>query len=383
MRICQITSAAFPPEEGIGNYIYGLSTQLLNKGHSVTILTRSSKGKKPREHLDNMQIIRVPFLRLYPFYMNIHSMMMNRVFRSLESQFDLVHIHSPLVPKIHTTLPTIATIHTPMKIDTLASFHETRNLRTTLWKLSGQFISYPLEVHLLQTANIITVVAKSVAQELQEYPLKNNDLLVMGNGIDNATFTPGRTTPTERYVLFTGRLSYRKGLFDLIEAAKDVCENHQDVSFIITGSGILIDTLRERINELGLTKRIKFPGFVTREQLITLYQNATIYVVPSHYEGLPTVLLEAMSCGLPVIATAVSGNLDVITPGTNGLLVPPQNPKQLAEAITTLLEDDQLRTTLGNNARSTIEKQYTWDIISEKYLEQYHTLLPTKQKTHS
>ena len=374
MRICHITSASFPPEEGIGNYVYGLSTQLIKKGHTVTIITRSSRGKKHNEQIDNIQIIRVPYLPIYPLYMKIHSIFVNNLFKSLESKFDIVHIHSPLSPVVQTTLPIIATIHTPMKTDTKASYNENKNLRTTIWKLSGRFISIPLEVKLIKRANVITVVANSVAQELQEYPTENKKIIVMGNGIDNTLFKPIEKKSEKKYILFTGRLSYRKGLFDLIESGKYICEKYPDVSFIITGSGILSDTLRERINELGIADQFKFLGFVTREELITLYQNATLYVLPSHYEGLPTVLLEAMSCGLPVIATAVSGNLDVITHGKNGILVPPKSPEKIAEAISTLLDDEQLRKNLGENARKTIEEKYTWDIISNNFLTHYNSL---------
>jgi glycosyltransferase involved in cell wall biosynthesis len=375
MRICQITSASFPPEEGIGNYVYGLSTQLIKKGHTVTIITRGSRGKKHHELVDNIEIIRVPFLPIYPLYMRIHSFFVNNLFKSLESKFDIVHIHSPLSPIVQTKLPVMATIHTPMKTDTQASYNENKNLRTTIWKLSGRFISYPLEIKLIKRANVITVVANSVAQELQEYPSENKKIIVMGNGIDNTLFKPVGKKSEKKYILFTGRLSYRKGLFDLIECGKYICEKYPDVTFIITGSGILSDTLRERINELGLADQFKFLGFVTREELITLYQNATLYVLPSHYEGLPTVLLEAMSCGLPVIATAVSGNLDVITHGKNGILVPPKSPEKIAEAISSLLDDEQLRKNLGENARKTIEENYTWDIISNNYLKYYKTLI--------
>jgi len=375
MRICQITSAAFPPEEGIGNYVYGLSTQLIKKGHSVTVITRGSRGKKQKETIDGIEIIRAPFLPMYPLYMKIHSIYVNKLFQSLESRFDIVHIHSPLSPIVDTKLPVLATIHTPMKTDTLASFNENKNLRTAVWRLSGRYITYPLEVDLIKRANVITVVANSVAQELKEYPTQNKKIIVMGNGIDNTIFKPVEKKNEKKYILFTGRLSYRKGLFDLIECGKYICEKYPDISFIITGSGILSDTLQERINELGLAKQFKFLGFVTREELIKLYQNATLYVLPSHYEGLPTVLLEAMSCGLPVIATAVSGNLDVITHGKNGILVPPKSPEKIAEAISLLLEDEQIRKKLGENARKTIEEKYTWDILSNNYLKYYTSLI--------
>lgn len=374
MRICQITSAAFPPEEGVGNYVFGLSTQLLKKGHTVTILTRGSRREKNHEIIDGIEIFRVPFFPVYPLYMKIQTNLVNKLFTTLESKFDIVHIHSPLSPILHTTIPVIATIHTPMKTDMLASFHENRNFRTTLWMISGRFISYPLEVQLLKQAKIITVVANSVANELQQYPTQNKTINVVGNGIDASLFTPAVKKGNDPYILFTGRLSYRKGLFDLIECGKHICKHYPDVSFVIPGSGRLAQTLQEKVQELGIANQFKFLGFVPREELIRLYQNATLYVLPSHYEGLPTVLLEAMSCGLPVVATAVSGNLDVITQGKNGILVPPKSPEKLAEAIASLLDDEQKRETLGHNARKTIEEHYTWDIISNKFLAYYASL---------
>jgi glycosyltransferase involved in cell wall biosynthesis len=93
MRICQITSASLPPEEGIGNYVFGLSTQLINKGHDVTVITRSSLGKKPIEMVGDIKVIRALFLPIYPVYMNIHRIVVNNIFKSLESKFDIVHIH--------------------------------------------------------------------------------------------------------------------------------------------------------------------------------------------------------------------------------------------------------------------------------------------------
>ncbi len=375
MRICQITSASLPPEEGIGNYVNGLSRQFVKKGHTVTIITRGSKGKKQKEHYDGIEIIRIPFIPLYPFYMTIQKSLFNTAFKKIESNFDIVHIHSPLSPPIQTTLPTIATIHTPMKADTRASFNETRNLRTTIWRISGNCISYPLEVTLIQNAKIITVVATSVAEELKEYPTTNKKIIMMGNGIDHHLFKPVEKKTQEKYILFTGRLSYRKGLFDLVESAHHICKKYPDVSFKVTGSGVLVDELRRRTQDLGIEKQFHLLGFVSREQLVSLYQNATVYALPSHYEGLPTVLLEAMACGAPVVATAVSGNVDVITHNENGLLIPPKAPEKLTEALSLLLDDDQLRKKLGKNARKTIEEKYTWDSISNNYLNLYQSLL--------
>jgi len=149
------------------------------------------------------------------------------------------------------------------------------------------------------------------------------------------------------------------------------------VYFVIPGKGYLSDKLQKKVKDIGLQDKFKFLGYINKEKLIQLYQNATVYVTPSHYEGLPTVLLEAMSCGLPVVATGVSGNLDVILSGKNGILVPPKSPKKMADAVSMLLDDNEMRKSLGVAARKTIEERYTWDKISNVMLECYNSLLET------
>jgi alpha-maltose-1-phosphate synthase len=372
MKICMVTSAPFPPEEGIGYYVYNLSKKLIEKGHKVTIITRGSINKSTQEVLDEIDIIRGTFIPIYPFYIQIHGIFVNKIFKTLESEFDIVHIHSPLSPSIQTSLPIIATIHTPTLTDTRSI--EEKDFRAMIEKLMSRFVSYPIELKLLKQADIITAVANSVAYELHEYGLNPNDVIVVGNGVDEEIFTPMINKTQERYILYTGRLSHRKGLFDLIECGKYICKKYPDVSFVIPGKGILLNKLKTQVEKIGLKDKFKFLGFVDRIKLIQLYQNAAVYVMPSHYEGLPTVLLEAMSCGLPVVATSVSGNLDVLSSGENGILIPPKSPEKMAYAISLLLDDESLRKKVGSNARKTIEEHYSWEVITNKFLKCYQSL---------
>jgi len=375
MNICMIMSTPFPPEEGIGNYVYGLSSKLINLGHKVTIITRGNLFKTRREFIDDICVIKPPFFPLYPFHIQFHGLFLNRIFKKMGEEFDIVHIHSPLSPLISTSLPIIATIHTPMLIDTKKRTDETKDIRARIEQLIGRYISFHIEMDLIERANKITTVAHSVAMELREYGLNSKDVEVIGNGVDEKIFTPIKNKVDEKYILYSGRLDYRKGLFDLIESSKIICQVHPELSFVITGKGILVDKLKRRVNESGLKNNFNFVGFVSREKLIQLYQQATIYVLPSHYEGLPTVLLEAMACGCPVVATSVSGNLDVLTQDHDGILVPPKSPDKIAEAVLKLLDDEKMMNTLGINARNTIENRFTWSIISKKFLHFYNSLI--------
>jgi glycosyltransferase involved in cell wall biosynthesis len=160
-----------------------------------------------------------------------------------------------------------------------------------------------------------------------------------------------------------------------VECAKIVCDEYPDVRFLICGKGPFYEKLEKAVYSQNMQKQVKLLGYVKRNVLIRLYQNATVHVVPSHYEGLPTVILEAMSCGLPVVATNVCGNKEVISNGENGFLVPPKSPKLLAEAILNLLGNVSLRNRIGRAARKTIEERYTWDQITDNVLSCYSHVL--------
>lgn len=367
MRICVITSASFPPEEGIGNYIYNMSKELIRKGHHVTIITRGF-SKLQEEDFEGIRLFRVPFFPVYPFHVQVHGIFVKKLFSSIQSDFDIVHFHTPLPSPIETNLPTITTVHTPMKTDT--GKVELINPFSIAIKLQGK-ISCRIESKLFEISDKITSVASSVSQELGEYGLDPNDVEVIGNGVDEKVFYPIQSKSREKYILYTGRLSYRKGLFDFIQCGISICSRYPDIKFKLTGKGPLVDKLEKIVHQSGYEDRFEFLGYVEKNKLIELYQNATVFVLPSHYEGLPTTLLEAMSCGLPIVATAVSGNLDVLKSKKNGILVPIKSPDKMAEAVSSLLDDKNLRIKLGIAARKTIENKFTWNVISDKILRCY------------
>lgn len=377
MRICVITSANFPPEEGIGNYIYNMSKELIRKGNQVTIITRGF-SKIKEEYFEGIRLYRVPFFPFYPIHVQIHGIFVKRFFSSIQSDFDIIHFHTPLPSPLKTNLPTITTVHTPMKTDTAKV--ELVNPLSVAVKLQGK-ISCLIESQLFNNSDKITSVASSVSQELSEYGLNPVDVEVIGNGVDEKLFCPIQNKTNEKYILYTGRLSYRKGLFDFIECGVKICSQYPDINFKLTGKGPLFDKLKRIVQESGYENRFEFLGHVEKSKLIELYQNATIFVLPSHYEGLPTTLLEAMSCGLPVVATAVSGNLDVIESGNNGILVPIKSPDKMVEAVSALLDDENLRSELGLAARTTIEEKFTWDVISNKILRCYNSFYKGQVET--
>ena len=369
MRICMVQSTPFPPEEGIGYYVYNLSQNLIKRGHEITVITRGSYKTKINT-IDGINLIKAPFLPLYPFHIHIHEYFINNIVKKNENKFDLIHIHTPLTPVIHTKLPVISTVHTSVVED--VKHIEKVDIKSILIQLMTRYISYPLITKTIQQSDIVTTVAYSVATELKQH-FQIDDAVVVGNGVNEKIFKSINKKSEKNYILYIGRLSYRKGIFDLLESAKEICQKYP-VSFILVGKGELEKKVKTFIRRENLESRIKLTGHIPRNKLIQFYQTAMIFILPSHYEGLPTVLLEAMSCSLPVIATDVSGNVDVIKNGVNGILVPPRDPEGIIQSISYLIENPSIRQNLGERARKTIEVNNTWDIITDRIEKCYHII---------
>lgn len=362
-----VISTPFPPEEGIGYYVYNLSKKMIEKGHKVTVITKG-KLKIEKINFDGICVFKVPFIPLYPFHISIYGYFINKMLKKIENNFDIIHIHTPLSPVIKTSLPIVSTVHTSVIED--ARHIEIVDIKSLLVKkIFTKLVSKPLLFNLINRSCAVTTVSNSVASELKIY-FGFSNAIVVGNGVDEKIFKPINNKNKRKYILYVGRLSYRKGLFDLLKCAKIICERY-NINFFLIGKGELKRKLKDKINKEGLQSKVLFLGYVSRKELVHLYQNATVFVIPSHYEGLPTVILEAMACGLPVVATEIGANKDVINNCKNGLLIPTKSPEKMAEAISTLIEDEELRIKLGKNARKTIQEKFTWDVVTDKVLMTY------------
>lgn len=366
-----ITSEFPPYSGGVGYYVYNLSKRLVESNNNVTIITcKRNSNQMYQEFVEGICIRRVPFYPIYPFHSLLLKFSINRLFKLLENNFEIVHVHSPMPLLVKTSLPIITTVHTPMLID--SRYHEIFDFKSLFEKVQSSIIYPPMESDLFRSSTKITTVSQTVALELREYGLDTSKIIVVKNGVNSQTFLPCKKRDSaEEYILFTGVLRARKGLFDLIRSASYVCKIKPSTKFIICGKGPFRKKMENEVKKLGLEKQVIFLGYVSRNELIHIFQNATLQVIPSHYEGMPNTLLEGMSCGLPIVATDIGGNNEVIVSGINGFLVPPKSPQIMAEVILKLLNDSTLRKEIGEKARSTIEKYYTWDKIADNILEVY------------
>jgi glycosyltransferase involved in cell wall biosynthesis len=152
-------------------------------------------------------------------------------------------------------------------------------------------------------------------------------------------------------LLFVGYLLPAKGVFELVESFNRIAEKHPRALLVLVGEGPAWDELKARIADSPHGDRIRLAGHVHRDRVTDFYRAADVAVLPSHHEGMPNVVLEGMACGLPILGSDVGGIPEAVPDERFGLVVPPQDPERLAEAMDRLLADTALRTSMGRACR--------------------------------
>ena len=180
------------------------------------------------------------------------------------------------------------------------------------------------------------------------------------------------------HILYLGHIGKEKGSFDLISAAKTVLRQDYGVVFDLAGQEQVIGDMKQLSTEVvdaGLDQFIHIHPAVTGTEKIKLFRSADIFVYPSYHEGMPMAVIEAMACGLPIIATQVGGLPDLVCPGVNGLLVPAGQPDQLANAIHQLVVNPQLRYSMQTSSFRRAQENFDIEKLVSRLLDIYRALL--------
>ena len=208
-------------------------------------------------------------------------------------------------------------------------------------------------------------------------PICDGKVRSIYHGLDVSQFDfrlPAKINSGEPLILSVARLVEKKGLDDLIAAADILRRRGRAFHVEIIGSGPQREALKAQAKGLGLANRVKLPGAQAHDVVCLAYQRASVFVLPcviasnGDRDGIPNVLLEAMASGVPVISTPVSGIPELIESGRDGLLVPPNDPEGLAEAIDKVLGSQELRENLARAARAKIESSFSLDASAERLL---------------
>jgi len=224
-----------------------------------------------------------------------------------------------------------------------------------------------------------TVVANSVAARdiLLEEGLAAESIAVIPNGVDlGSTLLRGFAAKPRRRVITVANLRPEKSHETLFAAADLLASDFPDVEFQIVGDGPRRAELEGLVRAHGLERRVQFLGH--REDVAQLLAEADIFVLPSRSEAFPNGAIEAMAAGLPVVASAIGGLLDLIEHGHTGLLFEPGNPAALADALRHLFTDRSIASAIGQRAQTQVRQRYSFERMVQSFEELYVASLPAR-----
>jgi glycosyltransferase involved in cell wall biosynthesis len=237
---------------------------------------------------------------------------------------------------------------------------------------------WPLRFLLMQS-DLIVANSEAFRQDfLEVFPRFRNKTAFIHNGIDwNEIHPVGRPVPTRdrAYILCVAAHNVKKAIDVLLKAFSRVAGTFPDVQLILVGDGPLRGELEQLASELQLHDRVVFAGAKDRAEVVEMLHGCRIFALPSRSEPFGIAVVEAMACGKPVIGTRTGGIPEIIDDGEDGLLVEPDNPDQLAEAILRLLSDASLRERMSARGPSKVRSKFLWEHTASSYERVFERLL--------
>lgn len=219
----------------------------------------------------------------------------------------------------------------------------------------------------------VAAVSKNLGRKLQKIGIPESKIKIVYNGVDQQRFYPlpadqiskelGLTNSSR--ILFVGNLKKEKGCMDLLESFSQLSPHHPELKLFFAGTGTMLASMEQFCIINNLIDKVQFLGKVEHAELNYWYNAASIVCLPSYNEGVPNVLLEAMACGTPVVATSVGGIPEIVTQDT-GLLVQPGNTHALQKALDAALRHDWNRKTINRHAQ-----QFSWEKNIRQMLDMF------------
>ena len=352
-------------------FVLQLGKQLKKHGHSVTVYTSNHSHLPVYEKIQGLDVIRFKMIfsplnnPICPGFFNIYKKIRD---------FDIIHVHNEhsfvtlftCFINLFYKEPIILTCHGQLRFDNYwKDLFETIYSRTV-----GKFI--------FKNIDKVAALSESDKKYLISIGVDSRKIVVIPNAInheylDNISYNMKKQEERdEKILLYVGVLIKRKGVDYLIKSIPDIIKDNR-LSCIIVGKGDYREQLKSLVDKLDLADNVFFKGSVSTEELYYYYNNADIFVLPSVSEGLPTTILEAMYFGLPVVSTDIPGIRDHFS--DSAILVLPKNEKELSKAIIRVLNDLPLREDLSRRGKELVREKYTWDKVSNTYINIYHELL--------
>jgi glycosyltransferase involved in cell wall biosynthesis len=401
MRICILTTS-FPLYKGVGPGVHVIekARHLVRLGVEVDVLAPHHSGTARYEVIDGIHVYRVRYV------------LPERWQTLCYGAGILTNLKKNLWTKLQLPLLLVALFLNTVKLTRKSDLiHAHWSLAGLLGVLVGKLLGKPVVV-MIHRARVDMFRGNPIIKfvlEHADYVLCNSSFTlskvlevsrprvykVISPAVDIERFQPDvdlsifherePDIPKDRPLVFSlGRLIEWKGFTHLIDAIALLSEVPVPY-LIIGGHGPLREQLQRRVQDKRIANRVKFLGYIPNEYTPAYYSAADVFVLPSvvdergDTEGLGVVLLEALACKTPCVASNVGGIPDVITDGLNGFLVEPGNPKALADKILQLITNDKLRQEMGVQGRLFVEKHFSWQAKAHEIFKVYQVLLRERE----
>jgi len=368
---------------GVGVHVTEVAAALERRGHEVHVFTRMGRGQSHYAQIDGVHHHRCPF-DLHPnFVEEVNNMCRSFVHHVFQTEnyigpFDVIHAHDWLAgnaliwTKQGRGRKSILTIHST----------EYGRCGNNFW--AGQSAQIrDQERAATYWADRVIAVSNHLRDEITwMYEVPHWKISTVYNGVNPRNYDgmvdPGEVKrryhigPMDPTILFSGRLVYQKGADLLVEAIPSVLKFYPHAKFIFAGDGEMRGHVEHRARQLGVAHTTRFLGFQANGTLTGLYKACDAVCVPSRNEPFGIVLLEAWSCGKPVISTVNGGPAEFVWHEVNGLKVY-ANPDSIAWGIGTLFSNFEWARWMGRNGRTAVEAAFSWDTIADQVLTVYNS----------
>jgi glycosyltransferase involved in cell wall biosynthesis len=371
MKIAQITPYFLPHTGGVERYVYNLSKNLINEGHTVEVITSNVPEGRTVDVVDG-----IPVRRLKCIGEPLRNPLVPSIFLLLDElkKFDIIHVHN-LYSSLALSIPLLKKF---CKIPLVLTHHGQLIYGEPMKDTCVKIYEKSIEKIILKSVDNAVVLSESDAQYISLSGLKMDRVKILPNAINPADFTAYTNVDTtefiEKYhlggrkrILFVGEVTNRKGIPTLIKSIPPLIKKvlTEEVVFVIVGSGENLSDARALAKDLDVESHVVFTGRLPFVELMQAYCSSDLFVLPSLSEGLPTSILEAMYFGLPVVSTDIPGVRDHFS--DFALLVPPSDEHALADAIHALLDDEDLAKSISRRGKALVVSRYTWDQVTREY----------------
>ncbi len=403
MKVLVISSMYLTPNKDVyAGFIHRQVMELSKSGVEIRVICpmailkgRSSllmdmiKFYKPAKtlRLDNIPVTYLPYWNI-PHWFSVrleiasHYLALYRYVKSIQSNFnfDLIHAHR-LFPTGYVAMLIARKFGVPFVASARGS-----DIHTNPLKNSG--ISRYTKATIMMSDQILSV-SEALAEELVNFEKPEIPVKVIYNGVDLDKFKPipDQHSLRKRLGLPEGsvgvctvcRLVKEKGLLELLQAFEEITYQHPNVWLAIVGNGPFKKELKLWVQKRSLEKHVFFAGACPNEEVVYWLNAANIFTLASYNEGLPNVILEAMACARPVVATNVGGIPEAVIDRISAFLVPPRQIAPLVESLSKLIQCPELQIQMGKAGFEHVRNNYMWSQNTKTLVSVYNKLTVSKR----